>query len=695
MSMGGSSANLPAPSQKTLGLENNRLSTNEEARPIPYFTGWQRLGVTWIDSPRRQKSVPVESAASGGKGAKPSTTGYKYYADMVGLVCLGPVDQITHIWIDQEAVWTGVLVRDLNPANPASTSIDITFPHGRGNMTIFWGRPDQGQLASMAANGHPAYRGQCYVYLPQLHFGQDRTSAPTIELGLRRHPAFDWLPPSNVSDDCNPVATLADVLTHPLYGVNLDSNLIDKPQWQTVANQVADEDAVCSPLLTDGMSMRQFITQLLEYCGGYLRWTNDSKLQIGLMRDAPADLTTLPQVTASHLIDPPEIETIEWSDTFNRTILKCLERERGWKEDYGQWFDQGNFAITGQTRAQNLERRWITRRSVATKMAQRLGKLAAIPQFTGSLRLRASAADNLSIGSWFVLDWTGWNFALVLQVTSRRIGTDATPEVEIEVTGQQVSEDPALLYDPDDVINHDPADPEVEQLAQWRMIELPKALAKDTSDPVIAPLAVRGGAATIMAHVLDSQDGASYDFLEDVSKFAIGGTLAAAYPAVTDPLDLSVGMLVNLAGPDQSLPGQSDIAMKNAKLLVFVGDEILSVRTFSYVGAGQVRIFAKRGKFDTGQLAHGAGEQVYIIKKRNLTAMRADAFTEVGQQVLFKLQPCSLGQQFDLSLLAPQTLTIVGRALMPQPFASLIINGTPALAGRNTRTAAGWSSPGR
>lgn len=672
MASSNSTANLPAPSQKTLGLDDSRTSTNEEARPIPYVAGWQRVGVTWLDDPRNQTSTPVASTSSG-KSKSSGPSGYKYHADMVALVCLGPVDALTHVFFDSQVVWSGVIERG------GASSATITIEH-KGPMTIYWGTADQPANDALAGAGHPAYRNQCYLYFSQLGFGQDRTNAPNVEIGLRRRPYFDWLPSGAPSDDCNPVVALADLLTNPLFGLGQPASMIDQPQWAAVAAQIAGEDAVCSPHITESTAVRQLITQLCEYFGGYLRWTADNKLQIGLFRDPPPDIAALPKLTGSDLLDAPEIEAGEWSSTYNRTLITCVERSRDWKEDYGQWLDQGNYALTGQTRFQQLERRWITRTAVATRLAARVGKQAALPQFSGTLRVRASSAETILVGNWLVLDWDGWGFALVLQCTGRRLPSDATPEVELDVTGQQVSEDPAELYDRADVINHSPDGAAVEPLAQWRMIELPKALAAGAVAPTLAPLAVRGGFATVFAHVLDSQDLISYDFLDDFTQFAIGGTLAADYPQETDALDLSVGMLVNLVGPDLALPGQSDIAMENGKLLVFVGDEILSVRQFTYVSATQVRVFATRGKFDTGQLAHAAGEEVYVIKQRHLTRMTADAFSE-DQQIAFKLQPGSIGEQFDLSLVDAQTLTIVGRDLMPQPFTHLIVSGTPAADG--------------
>jgi hypothetical protein len=40
--------NISAPKQKPLGLDEERTATNEQARPVPYFAGITRLGVTYL-----------------------------------------------------------------------------------------------------------------------------------------------------------------------------------------------------------------------------------------------------------------------------------------------------------------------------------------------------------------------------------------------------------------------------------------------------------------------------------------------------------------------------------------------------------------------------------------------------------------------------------------------------------------------
>ena len=640
---------IPSPAKKSLLDDPNLNATNEEARPLTYVAGWQRVGITWIDQPRRPRTQAITS----GKGGQ--TTGYKYYADMLALVTYGPVSCITHVLCDNNLAWQGVIER----GDEQSITIALGNNGARGNMILFWGRPDQAPYPKLAALGHPPYRGQCYAYFPQFCFGTGRTSAPNVELIIRRVVTVGWLPniPNN-ADDANLAVILADLLTNPIYGAGLDPSLFDQAQWLATAMQLAGEDLVGSPVITDGVGVRQLVIQVLEYFYGYLRWTRDNKLQLGLLRDSPADLTTLVKLTASDLVDVPNVTTTEWQSTFNRTVVTNLDRNIYFQASYSQWYDDGNLAITNQVLFQSLERRWITRDSVAANLAQQAGKRYALPQFSGTLQVRRSSVDTLDVGDWFVLDYdaTYLNFALVLQITSWKTSGQTTEQVEIEVLGQRITTDPSELYDPQEVLDQTPgAATPISALSQWLVVLLPAALAGSMTGAVAAALAVRGDALTIYANVLDSQDNATYDLLYVINQFASGGTLAADFPASANS---TVPMVVNLVGPDTDLPTADELSATNDKLLVFLGGEILAVQGVTVVSDTQVQLSCLRAQFGTPILAHSTGDQAYIIARRQLQPFQVDALDGNGG-TYFKVQPGDLSDLYDASQINPQYLQIV------------------------------------
>jgi hypothetical protein len=88
-------------------LDERRISTNEQARPVPYFCGIARLAVTFISEAFGVKSKKIKMRV----GKKKETVGYNYFASFAALIAHGPLDRLNAIWMDNVLVWEGPLVR--------------------------------------------------------------------------------------------------------------------------------------------------------------------------------------------------------------------------------------------------------------------------------------------------------------------------------------------------------------------------------------------------------------------------------------------------------------------------------------------------------------------------------------------------------------------------------------------------------
>ena len=167
---------LGARRQKPLGLDDERASTNEQARPVPYFAGITRLAVTFISEAFSVRSDRIRMKV----GKKKETVGYNYFASFAALIAHGPIDRLDAIWMDDELVWEGPLAR-------SGDFSDITVPH-RGKVRVYWGTESQGVDPILAGDAvdHPAYRGQAYLVFEKLFFGENRTNAPQIEVVANR-----------------------------------------------------------------------------------------------------------------------------------------------------------------------------------------------------------------------------------------------------------------------------------------------------------------------------------------------------------------------------------------------------------------------------------------------------------------------------------------------------------------------------
>ena len=103
MGFGASNDLREASPQEPLGVDPKRTNTNEQGRPLPYFAGIAKLGVTWLSEPWDVRATPIRKKV----GKKQETVGFNYYARAAAIVCHGPVDALDEIRFDDDVVWTG------------------------------------------------------------------------------------------------------------------------------------------------------------------------------------------------------------------------------------------------------------------------------------------------------------------------------------------------------------------------------------------------------------------------------------------------------------------------------------------------------------------------------------------------------------------------------------------------------------
>ncbi|NJM13073.1 MAG: hypothetical protein HC889_15500 [Synechococcaceae cyanobacterium SM1_2_3] len=186
----------------------------------------------------------------------------------------------------------------------------------------------------------------------------------------------------------------------------------------------------------------------------------------------------------------------------------------------------------------------------------------------------------------------------------------------------------------------------------------------------------------------------SYDQIAAHNRFAFRGILEADYPETIPTIDEVTGIEVRLSGPDLILPEQSPFSATADELLVFVGDEILSVFGWQLLGVGRYRLFVMRARLTSELESHVVGADVYVISRDDLLAL-APPQVQVGNQLTFKLTKVSTGAAQSLADSTAVTHTVTGVMLFQLAPANLRVNGQ----NRNAVYSAGqdiridWSLP--
>jgi hypothetical protein len=167
---------------------------------------------------------------------------------------------------------------------------------------------------------------------------------------------------------------------------------------------------------------------------------------------------------------------------------------------------------------------------------------------------------------------------------------------------------------------------------------------------------------------------ATYQFLQGHNRYAQHGIVAIDYPTDTLTIDRETGLVVTLDGIDTTLDEQSAFNALSDELLVFVGDEILSVIAVDLVGVNTYRLQVIRERMATPRQEHLFGAEVYLIAQRDLAALTHRSFV-VENEVSLKVVNATGSFSQDLSEVDAVTHTVEGRVFSQTAPKNLRVNG--------------------
>jgi hypothetical protein len=142
--------------------------------------------------------------------------------------------------------------------------------------------------------------------------------------------------------------------------------------------------------------------------------------------------------------------------------------------------------------------------------------------------------------------------------------------------------------------------------------------------------------------------------------FALRGHLVVDYPA--DTLLIDDQLEIQFDSPDNDLDEYTFLEAQENRLLLFVGNEILSCWNAQLIAAGRYRLRVIRARYDTKRQAHPTGAEVWVALREDLP-MQPEEMSPPDKA--FKLQPFLQQSEYDLALVDPLTITLQERAFRP------------------------------
>ena len=519
------------------------------------------------------------------KGGDAGSKLYDYYGTIAGIVCAGPVDELVAILVDGRIVWPtatfwnagqtvaigdlrqwlGVvwkatqahttsnankpptathwvrysLVRTVGPSatNPYPLTVD-----GYGSAYFYWGTDDQvldtvGE-ARLSANGHPAYRRQAVLVLKDFLFGRERTSAPNVEVVVRRKPNQTMVtgdPATLIDGQANPVAAMADLYTDPVFGAALTPDTPGGPDsttWQSAATAIhgtIDETGI-SPVLTQAKSLRQITADILAYCDGWVRFSSVGEIEAGRFphNAAPPTFTDATTIDFHDLIDEVSYTADGWSTTYNQTQVKFNDRERSYRDGSVAVVSGYNLAVTGEPRTAKVDRPWITRRTQAAEHAAEYQKIVGEPKLSGSLVVRAEKASSIRPGDLFLLTHDALSVSIICRCIGKELAQPPAGRATLRFESDRASA--PVPFAQTGAADEGSAYPANETLSLQQFFQPPPAMFDSDTDAAVVPLVARTSPVTTGANVwLKKEDASGFYRLGPIDQFAIHGTIQASW----------------------------------------------------------------------------------------------------------------------------------------------------------------------
>ena len=190
-----------------------------------------------------------------------------------------------------------------------------------------------------------------------------------------------------------------------------------------------------------------------------------------------------------------------------------------------------------------------------------------------------------------------------------------------------------------------------------RIVTLPADLSPN-GKYTLAPLVRRNQRSSSLARLYLGRNFAftgdppeSFFEFASIRKFALHGQLTADLaidaPLISltnslpsgfaeNPLPLIDGITIQLDGPDLVLPECFDFDALSNALLLFIGDEILSIAAAAMTRAGAYTLRAIRGRFGTATADHANADEIFILTAADLTPLQHPSFVPTAT-CLFKL----------------------------------------------------------
>lgn len=295
------------PGQKPQGEVS--VSTSKIGQIIPFVIGTVKLSPNIVYYGKFNNKHIKKS----GGFLKPSTDqGFRYYLDVMELICTGPIDSIEAIYQDKDK--TNFIAHDFSDGDPLDTTVNINTEDSR--VILFCGAENQVPNSNITSrlfveSGYPFISFALYI---QGAMGQS-PNWPNLSYIVKRIPKVticNDYDPIVIDDDgnsgVNPAYAILDILTHPFLGNTISKSRIDENALWNIAQTLKNEKIFVNFAINQSTNREQLLNQLFLDIGLLHYERPDGIITFRLFRDI-INYRILRNDTSSLLLETPTIET--------------------------------------------------------------------------------------------------------------------------------------------------------------------------------------------------------------------------------------------------------------------------------------------------------------------------------------------------------------------------------------------------
>lgn len=663
---------LLMPRPKGIGAANlNDVTppTATKGNPVPVVFGTCKVApnVTWYGNVHAEevRVITGERSVLNPFAANHSTaTGYRYGADVAGVICHGPIDELLDIMIQDtsllryDASNTNVTVSLIGlhltiPTDPLTPNLPQSLPVGDGPVTFTLNAPDlfggdekgggvvakidfffgkatqtaSTQLAARIGSAVSNYKRICHAIIYDATFGQS-PYLQAIYYIVRRCPwtvSVDQAT-SNINGSANAADVIYEIMTNAFWGLGRSPAMFDLASFTACASTLKAEDMGLDFKLDaqDDNGAAATITEILRHIDGTVYPHPRTGLITMKLFRADYVVADLAHITPSNA-RLSNFKHNDWPSTINEVRVTFLAR--GTAPNYAFVNDTvpaqnlANRQATGEVSSTDYDFPYFSNADRAQKAAFRMLRVVSAPLAAGQVTLNRQFHD-LTVGAVRVLDWPEHGVSgLVVRVADITFGTldanqiTATIVEDVFATAPAVYTTPALTGWVPPTLTPSAAARSVAIPAPWFLVKADQFIGLNAVVRGSRNSTAWDGAYNNDPTVADSP--VTGAMLTTGSPFCPAGTLVAVYPWNTAYQDEAGFLLTNLAQLE-TLLGTDAAGLARGDLLAWIGNadggEVIAWRDVIPQSDGTYRINGiLRGQFDTAPVDHKAGDTVYFF----------------------------------------------------------------------------------